>query len=97
MAAKVILNDRETTLRLFVGVGTIFLPNDGALVSRDFFVLAETQQMAAAYLAMQFPNWELQCLTCLSDAPWLKTIVLDESCPQAEALFSFIIKGVSCR
>jgi hypothetical protein len=97
MAAKVILAEKETNLRLFVGVGTIFLPDDGALVSRDFFVLAETEQMAAAYLAMKFPNWELQGLACLSDAPWFRAIVLDESCPQAEALFSFIIKDVACR
>lgn len=96
MAAKVILAGEEVNLRLFVGVGTIFLPDDGALVSRDFFMLAEDEQTAAILLAMQFPAWELQGLTCISDAPWFKTIILDESCPQAEALFSYIIRDVVC-
>lgn len=94
MSAKITLDRAETSLRLYVGLITQFEPPMGDLICRNIAVLAEDHHTASVYVAQEFPEWDLQSLTCLSDFPWFQQIILKHDCPQAESLKHFVIKDV---
>lgn len=95
MARKILIcGEGLTTLQLYVGVLTQFMPDDGNLACLNVAVLAEDEHVASVLLAQRYTEWDLQALTCISDFPWFKFITLDENCPQMAMLRQFRIPGV---
>lgn len=95
MSAEVILNHKgPTSLRLYVGVITRFEPRHGDLECGIVMVLAEDHHAASVFVATHFEDYDLQCLTCLTDFPWFLRLILDDSCPDADALRGFVIENV---
>jgi hypothetical protein len=94
MRAKIFLNKARTSLRLWAGVVTQFRPPTGDLACCNVAVLAEDHHAASVCVAQHWPDWDLQSLTCLSDFPWFKQIILDSDCPQVESLKHFVIEGI---
>lgn len=92
MNQKIIFDDEgPTSLKLYTAVLTQFEPGSGNLQCRQAVVLAEDERMASVILAARWPDWDLQSLDCLTDAEWLKWVVLDGNCPQALLLRQFRI------
>lgn len=95
MSAQIILNrEGPTSLRLFVGVITRFAPPRGDLECGIAVILAEDHHTASMYAAVKYPDYDLQALTCLTDFTWILQVILDDFCPEIEALRHFVIQDV---
>ena len=78
MTRKILIcGEGLTSLNLYVGVITQFIPDDGDLACCNLTVLAEDTLVASVLIAQNFPSWDLQALTCVSDFPWFKFFTLD--------------------
>lgn len=94
MSAPIKIDDKLTNLQLYVGVLTQFAPPEGNLCCQIVAVLAPTHRDASAFLAIRWPEWSPQALTCLCEFEWFQEITLDPECPQAAYLREFIIQNV---
>lgn len=83
-----------TDLRVFVGTVTQFEGEQGRLCCRDVVVIATTEEEASTLVAMKYPDWDMQSLTCLSDMPWFSAISLDPQCPQVFAIRDFLLEHI---
>jgi hypothetical protein len=92
---KIFLSDRSpTSLKFYVGVITLFEESSAALVCNNVMVLAEDEHVASVEVARKWPDWELQSLTCISDLPWFRAIILGKDSPDIQALRTFVIPDV---
>lgn len=94
MSAPIKMDGKLTSLQLYVGVLTMFEPEEGNLVCQLIAVLASTHRDATTFLAIRWPDWDLQALTCLCEFAWFLEIILDPQSPQATYLREFVIQDL---
>jgi len=91
---KVFFAGLLTDLQVFVGTVTQFSPETGNLCCLDVVVIATTQEEASTLVAMKYPDWDMQSLTCLSGMAFFNAIMLDPQCPQVFAMREFILHHI---
>lgn len=96
MNAKIILDTgQETDLKCYIGTLTAFLGSRrGALCCKDFIIFATDEYDASLLLALEYPRWDLQSLTCINDFPYIHSIVLRSDHPTVRAVTNFVIDDV---